>query len=160
MLRQTKSAHKAKWLIAAMDRMDQRLEPAKRQEIREACACCKGGLRLKQSKAICATGRTLEERIELANKAKLVFGHSVVRLSSGPIQVSFGPDDLPSYRCVCLPGAQEPVSPTYCLCCLGHVKHHLQTALGTPLKGRLLSSALVSQGTRTCSFEFEIVEER
>lgn len=64
--------------------------------------------------------------IAAANNTPFVFGHSVSLEADGRVLVSFAPDNLEQYRCVCLPKASEPISITYCYCCGGHVKHHLQ----------------------------------
>jgi hypothetical protein len=42
--------------------------------------------------------------------------------------------------------------------CGGHVKHHLQTALGRQLQLTVLSSALSSEGQKPCKFSFAIVD--
>lgn len=158
-LRKTSPAKKADWFRAAMTRMDDLLDCDIRNTVREGCACCLGGRRQKISKGIAAGYETLEERIQAANEAKYVFGHSVQMMPDGNILVRFFPEGLDHYRCVCLPQAKEPLSITYCYCCGGHVKHHLQTALGRELDCTVLSSALSSGGTESCVFSFRVVEE-
>jgi hypothetical protein len=76
----------------------------------------------------------------------------------GEVLVSFSPEGLDKYRCVCLPKATDPVSITYCYCCGGHVKHHLQTALGRKLQMKVRSSALASGGKRPCTFLLSILD--
>ena len=153
----TSPEKKADWMRDAMLRMDYLLEPGTRQAVREACACCLGGKRLEISKGIAKNHATLEERIEAANRARFVFGHSVHQEEDGRIVVNFFPEDQTTFRCVCMPKAKEPISITYCYCCGGHVKHHLQTALGEQLKLEVRSSALSSGGTQGCSFIFDMV---
>ena len=70
--------------------------------------------------------------------------------------VCFAPEGQEHYRCVCLPKAREPLPVTYCYCCEGHVKHHLQAALGRKLAGVVRSSALSSGGAKPCTFLFTI----
>lgn len=154
--RSTKPEKKAGWMWEAMDRMDRLLDKNKRYAIRESCACCLGGKRLKISKSIAANNISLEDRISAADKRKFVFGHSVSKESDGKILVLFSPPGLPHYRCVCLPKAEKPISITYCYCCGGHAKHHLQIALDRKLTCHVLSSALSSGGQKPCSFEFSI----
>jgi len=149
---------KADWLRGAMLRMDRLLDKDTRHTVREACACCLGGKRLKLSKAIYANHNTLEERIQAANETPFVFGHSVTLQEDGQVLVAFAPDRLEHYRCACLPQAKEPLPVTYCYCCGGHVKHHLQTALGVPLQVRVVSSALSSGGKQGCKFLLRIVQ--
>lgn len=149
---------KADWMHGAMRRMDQLLEKDTRHAVREACACCLGGKRLQLVKAIRQIYATLDERIRAANETRMVFGHSVAMQADGQILVSFAPEGQPGYRCVCLPKAKEPISVTYCYCCGGHVKHHLQIALGESLECTVRSSALSSGGKRPCTFLFRICE--
>lgn len=146
----------AGWLAGAMAKMNQALDAATVQSIREACACCLGGKRLQVSQAIRRAGRTLEERIQMANDAPFVFGHSVERMADGKIAVQFSPDGLTKYSCPCLRQVAVAVPLTYCMCCGGHVKHHLQAALGERLVGTVVTSALSSGGKMPCRFEFEV----
>lgn len=155
-VKSTPPAQKADWMRAAMRRMDVLLDRDTRHAVREACACCLGGKRLEESKAIARRFATLEERIAAANATPFVFGHSVCRQEDGSILVSFQPAGLPEYRCVCLPHAKEPISITYCYCCGGHARHHLQLALGCELQLKVRSSALSSGGKRECSFVFTL----
>lgn len=158
-IRQTSdNAEKSGWMRGAMQRMDKLLNRDTRREVREACACCLGGQRFKLSKAIAKNHATLEQRIRAANETKMVFGHSVTLQEDGTILVAFAPEGLPQYRCSCLGRVNAPISITYCYCCGGHVKHHLQTALGKKLEVKVCSSALSSGGTRPCTFLFKILE--
>lgn len=154
-----KPRQKADWMRAAMRRLDESLDEPTRQAVREACACCLGGKRAQVAKGIAGDHATLEGRIAAANEAHFVFGNSVTRGDDGKVRVAFFPEGRPSYNCVCLRGATEPVSITYCYCCGGHVRHHLQTALGRELECRVLSSALASGGTEGCVFEFDVLGE-
>jgi len=156
--RGTKPEKKAEWMKGAMHRMDKLLDRQTRYAVREGCACCLGGKRLKTVKEIAKQNETLEDRVLAANEAKSVFGHSVTLEEDGRVRVCFSPDGLPQYRCVCLPKAKEPLSITYCYCCGGHVKHHLQTALDRKLECRVRSSALSSGGRKPCTFIFCVEE--
>ncbi len=155
--RGTKPEAKAAWMREAMQRMDALLDEGTRHAVREACACSLGGQRLEISQGIARKGGTLEERIQAANATRYVFGHSVTLQADGTALVSFAPAGLPEYRCVCLPKANGPLSITYCYCCGGHAKHHLQTALGRKLAMKVRSSALASGGKEPCSFVFSLV---
>jgi hypothetical protein len=48
----TDAQAKAQWLKGAMQRLAEQVPGSRIQRIREACTCCKGGLRNKLSKAI------------------------------------------------------------------------------------------------------------
>lgn len=156
--RTTPPARKSEWLRQAMLRMDQLLDQPTRHAVREACACCLGGKRLETTKRIAKQFSTVEERVRAANEAKHVFGHSVSAQSDGRVLVRFAPEGLEHYRCPCQPQAAEPFSLTYCYCCGGHVKHHLQTALGCQLTVEVCSSALASGGKSPCTFLLAVCE--
>jgi hypothetical protein len=153
MLRKTDSATKAGWMRTAMLKMDQSLDLDIRKQVREGCACCLGGKRLEISRAIARENHTLASRISAASRANLVFGHSVTEVG-GEVLVHFAPGGQDRHRCVCLPKAEEPISITYCYCCGGHVKHHLQIALGEKLDCEVASSALSSGGKEPCVYRF------
>ncbi len=150
----TSPEKKADWMRGAMQRMDQLLAPYVRQAVREGCACCLGGKREKSVKEIDKRGGSLEERITAANETKYVFGHSVSLQEDGCIIVAFSADGLAPYNCVCLPKAKQSVPITYCYCCGGHIKHHLQIATGRALDLTVLSSAVSSGGQAPCKFSF------
>ncbi len=156
--RSTKPEKKAEWMRGAMLRMNKLLDAPTRKAVREGCACCLGGQRLKTSLAIAKGNDSLEERIKAANDAKSVFGNSVTMMENGEILVRFYPEGLEHYRCVCMPKAEKPLPITYCYCCGGHVKHHLQIALGRNLDCATRSSALSSGGKLGCVFSFKIKE--
>jgi len=152
--RSTKPEKKAEWMRGAMIGMNRLLDRQTRNRVREACACCLGGRRLKISRAIAQENETLQNRIKAANEASYV--GSVSMGENGEILVRFAPEGLDRYRCVCLPKTEKPLPITYCYCCGGHVKHHLQIALGRSLDCTVLSSALSSGGRRPCTFRFTI----
>jgi hypothetical protein len=149
---------RAKWMAAAMDRMDSLLDETTRHSARERCACCLGGKRLQLSRGIAREHESLEERVRAASEATFVFGHAVSLTDDGDVLVRFAPDGLPSYGCACLPVRDEPMPITYCYCCGGHAKHHLQRALGRRLDVTVLSSALSSAGREPCRFLFKILD--
>jgi len=154
-IRRTSSgAQKAAWLKGAMLRMGRLLDKETWQPVREDCACCLGGKRQELVKAIAKKGGTLEERVAAANETKMVFGHSVTLQEDGQVLVCFAPEGLEHYRCACLGQVKEPLPISYCYCCGGHVKHHLQTALGRKLALTVRSSALSSGGRKPCTFLF------
>ena len=70
-LRSTKPEKKADWMRDAMKRMNSLLDLQTRRAVRESCACCLGGKRLKLSKEIARTYSTLEDRIEAAARTPL-----------------------------------------------------------------------------------------
>lgn len=156
--RGTRPEEKAAWLRGAMVRMDETLDEPTRRAVREACACCLGGKRLEVSKGIARDHGSLEERIRAANEAPFVFGHAVTLQEDGRVLVRFAPEGQDRYSCPCLSKAREPLPITYCYCCGGHVRHHLQIALGRKLACEVVSSALSSGWTQPCTFLFTLEE--
>ena len=153
-LRKTSPEKKADWMRGAMLRMNKLLPAATRKSVREACACCLGGRRLKTSQTIAAENATLEERIKAANIANYV--GSITLQENGEIIARFNLQKQPPYRCYCLPQAKKPLPITYCFCCGGHVKHLLQIALGRELDCTPISSALSSGWLKPCAFSLKI----
>lgn len=157
-LRKTKAAAKADWFGQAMAKMDELLDLETRKSVREGCACCLGGKRAKMCEEIVKNNDSLDERISAANEAHYVFGHSVTR-DGDDIVVQFFPDGLDHYRCACLPQADKPLPISYCYCCGGHIKHHLQNALGRKLDCTTEQTALSTGGKKPCVFKFRILDE-
>lgn len=152
-----KPEKKARWMIEAMDRMDSLLDVSTRRAVREACACCLGGKRFEISRDIGRNCKTLEEAIKACDEAKYVFGHSVKLEQDGTVIVSFEAEGKECYGCVCLPKrAPGPVSETYCYCCGGHIKSHLQRALNRKLSCTVVHTALSTGGKTPCTFSFAI----
>ncbi len=148
---------KTDWFRGAMVKMDVLLDIETRKAVREGCACYLGGQKSRACKKIVQENESLEERIKAVNNLKYICG-SVTMKPNGDI-IACGDTDIRYYRkCVCLPEAKEPLSITYCYCCGGHVKHHLQTALGRKLEGTVIASALSSGGKKPCTFRFRISE--
>ena len=154
-----KPAVKTGWFREAMERMDRLMPLEQRQAVRESCACCLGGERLKQSKRIAKQFNTLEERIAEANQTHLVFGHSVTRETDGTVTVRFAPDEATNTRCVCIGAVETPISETYCFCCGGHIKHHLQIALGVKLTCKVMHTSLTTAGRKSCCFNYTIIPD-
>ena len=150
---------KADWMRGAMQRMDELLTSNVRHAVREGCACCLGGKREKLVKEIAKKGGSLEERIKAANETPFVFGNSVTLQTDGRIMVRFAEEGLEKYGCPCLPRAAQPLPVTYCYCCGGHVKHHLQIATGRKLELTVATSALSSGWKQPCTFLFALAGE-
>jgi len=148
---------RAEWYRGAMERLDRLVDEPTRQAVRRACACCLGGKRYEMVKAIAARHQTLDDRVRAADKAKLVFGHSVTLEDDGRVRVLFAPEGLESYGCPCLPVSNEPMPVSYCYCCAGHAQHHLETALGRKTEVEVVCTALSTCGKKPCTFLFRLV---
>ncbi|MHB0877607.1 MAG: DUF6144 family protein [Anaerolineae bacterium] len=152
------AAAKATWMAEAMRRMDALLDYDTRRKVREGCACCLGSKRGDLMKAVARQGGSLEERIAAASEAKLVFPMGVQLQDDGRILVRFGPEGPATFDCPCIRQSPERISITYCQCCGGHVKHHLQTALSCKLDCEAQTSVLASGGQDVCSFLLTVRE--
>lgn len=157
-LRKTSPTKKADWMREAMLRMNRLLDLNTRKTVREACACRLTGRPLKASQAIARENKSLKGRIKAGNEALSVFGGCVRMQENGEILVRFAPEGLDHYRCPCLPGADKPLPVTYCFCCGGHIKYHLQISLGRELDYTIHSTALSSGGKLPCTFSLRIKE--
>ncbi len=156
-----KNEKKAEWFYNAMQIMDLRLDPSTRYKVREDCACCLGGKRHDACKLINKNYSSKKERIEKADETKLVFGNGLKEIAKGKYEVSFFPDNLEHKSCPCLTGLSEAMPITYCYCCGGHVKYHLETVLGQKLEVKVITSALSTKGKNGCKFELtECVNEK
>jgi len=151
----TKPDIKAEWCYQAMTRMDELLEESLRQKIREDCACSIKGWRNDLCKKVNKNYGTAEERIKAVNEASSIFGDGVKIVGDGKYEVFFFDDSKEEFRCVCLRSLDKEWSETWCYCCGGHVKYHLETLLGKELKVKVVSSALMSNGRENCIFELE-----
>lgn len=156
-----RKGERAAFFIEAIKRMEQSLDPETCQAVRDACACSKGGWRLKAVQKLAReyAGRSLEEKLKALWQVTYM-GKPVLN-EDGTITTGIG--DEGGFECPCPVfngmGLQEPVSKTYCYCCAGHFRFHYQIALGVKLSTRaVLSSALDSRRKEPCRFVFEIVE--
>jgi hypothetical protein len=157
-LRKSSPAKKADWMREAMLRMNKLLDLKTHKTVREACACRLKGRPLKASQGIASKNKSLEDRIKAANKAIAVYGGCVRMQENGEVLMRFSSEGLDHYRCPCLPGADKPLPVTYCFCCGGHVKYHLQIQLGRELDYAIQSTALSSGGKLPCTFSLRIKE--
>jgi hypothetical protein len=153
-----KKETRAAFFIEAIKRMDKLLDNETCRDVRDACACSKGGYRLKASEKFAHeyVGRSLEEKLQAMWQAKM--GKPVLN-ADGTITTGIG--DEGGFECPCPvfqgTNVKEPVSKTYCYCCAGHFRFHYQIALGVKLKTLAVeSSALASSRELPCRFTFEI----
>jgi hypothetical protein len=149
----SKNSEKSIWLFNAMKEMDKLIDKELRQKIREDCACCLSGKRQAICKKIYRDYETNEKRIQAINETHLVFGNEIKKTGTKKYEVRFFDDNLSIQKCVCLKDLNEGMPISYCYCCGGHVRHHLENVLGVPLKVKVISSALSSKGTKNCVFE-------
>jgi len=149
----SKKEAKAEWFCNAMNVMDELLDEKTKKEIREDCACCLEGKRKKVCKEINKKYDTTEDRIKAVNETHFIFGHEIKIIGKGKYEVTFFDEKIPEKRCSCLKIVMEKYMPkTYCLCCGGHIRHHLETILGKRVDVEFITSALTTQGKKSCRF--------
>jgi len=136
-----------------MKKMDDLLDEDFRKKIREECACCKKGWRNNDCKQVYKKYNTVEDRINAINQLSSVFGEGVKVLGKDRYRVTFFKDNPNSYKCVCQKMLNKEWSYTWCQCCGGHIKYHLETLLGERLEALLVTTALTSNGKNNCIFE-------
>jgi hypothetical protein len=147
---------KAAWFYNAMNVMDELIADNNlKQNIREGCACVLGGWRHKFFKEVNKKYSTTEERIKAVNDEHHILGHEIKIEGKGRYIIYFWEEPLTEPKCSCFGKIKfdKEWSETYCYCCGGHVKHHLQTVLGKKVKVKIVSSLLCSQGEKNCIFE-------
>ena len=148
----------ADWFRGAMMKMDKLLDKEVRYALREGCACSLGGQKLRAATKIAQENDTLEERIKAVNAKHYICGSNVTLEKNGELLVCGDTEGRYGNKCVCLPDAKEPLPITYCYCCAGHFKHHLQIALDRKLECTVVSSPLNSGDKYPCTFRFRIIE--
>ena len=149
----SKNEIRAEWFFNAMNTMDELLDEETKIKVREDCACCLEGKRQKLCKDVNKNCKTIEEKISVINKTHYVFGHEIKIIGTGKYEVTFFDEEIPLKTCSCLKIVMEkPMSKTYCYCCGGHIKHHLETVLGKKLNVEIINSALMSMGEKSCKF--------
>lgn len=139
----------------AMDRMDERMPSDVKRQTREACACCKTGPRQKLARAIYAEHDTFASRLAALAATPEIVGHTAYQLPDGRVRVVFA-ESAGDMQCPCLPVGNPPLSLTYCMCCGGQVKHHLQIALGVRAVCTVVQTLQCNQPPVPCVFDYTL----
>lgn len=156
---------KIQFMRRAMEILDRCFDFDERCAIIDNCACCLGGLRQKNINKFIDTiegqNMTLAKKIQ-ALRESLLFSETTRLNTDGTITdgVYYRVDGQYKCACTCLSKEviEEPISSTYCLCCAGHFRHHLQNALDIKLKTiKVVSSPLESLGEKPCEFVFKVI---
>ncbi len=149
------------YFVRAMQVLDECLDFQTRAEIRGACTCSTGGWRQQAVRRVAReyAGQSLAARVEALGQVKYM-GFPQLH-EDGTISGGVGTEGGFDCPCPAFKGwkYEEPVSPTYCLCCAGHFRHHYQIGLGVKLRVKeVLSTALASRRQEPCRFVFEVVK--
>lgn len=156
-------------LVDITVRMDELLEPDIIYQCLDACAC--GTLKKELSGIKKIETDTLQEKIE---KIPLLedyhSGWNVVLNKDYTLTAGWAIAEKDNYSCVCsatvnkklkvsdLTHESRTMPLTYCLCCAGHCRRHLEKLLDIQLKTKeIVSSPINSNGKKPCEFIFEIV---
>jgi hypothetical protein len=146
---------KVEWCFNAMNKMDELLDNNIRQKIREGCACNLGGKRENYCREKKKKYGIIEDRIKVVNDTHYIFDQEIKIIGNGKYKVTFWEEPILEPKCSCFPKIKfdKKWSETWCYCCGGHVKHHLEVILGKKVVAKIISSALTSQGKKNCIFE-------
>ena len=144
--------------------MDELLTKEQRIAIMEQQGCCKAGIGTKAHNAFGAkhAGKTLVEKVASLNAAQMPHKAPCQLNEDGTLSVYWGVNDSEYNMCPCgiikkLPKPRT-VSPTFCGCCGGHIRHNYQKSLGVKLRLKeIVSSASSSGGKKRCEFLYEIL---
>ena len=113
--------------------------------------------------------KTLNEKIDHINSVS-PDSEQIVLNADNTLTATWSFDDNGKYKCLCSAAVKNGVKVsdlvagdcamplTYCFCCAGSGRRHLQLQLGVELKTReIISSPINSRGEKPCKLIFEIV---
>jgi len=163
-------------LINVIERMENTLDSDTLHQILDSNACTGGKKFLKQCEKIGKeiADKTLSERIAHVNSISSD-SEKIILNADNTLSVKWSFDNNGKYKCVCSAvvitgvrvselalennNAGDCVMPlSYCYCCAGSGRRHLQLQLGVELKTKeVISSPINSKGQKPCEFIFEIV---
>ena len=156
-------------LVDITARMEELLEVEMIYQILDSCACGTGKKEIAGLKEIDA--ETLKGKSDAI--AQLGDFHSdwdIILNQDDTLTAGWHIKKEKNYACVCpaivknkvkvsdLIAQNRTMSLTYCFCCAGHCRQHLQKLLGIQLKTKeIVSSPINSGGEKPCEFIFKIV---
>ncbi len=160
-------------LVDVIGRMENLIDSDMMHEILDSCACGGGQEFLNQCKKIGKdlAGKTLDEKIDYLNNY-IFHSEKIILNRNNLLTGTFLYKENEKYKCVCSAAVKKgmmvydltentdnrtmPLS--YCFCCAGSFRRHLQLQLGIELKTKkIVSSPINSRGQKPCEFIFEIL---
>ncbi|SHJ48286.1 hypothetical protein SAMN02745248_00258 [Hathewaya proteolytica DSM 3090] len=157
-------------LVGVIERMEKLLSPEIIYEILDSSACATSKKELNGIKKIEA--ETLQKKI--ANIALLGDFHAdwnVVLNEDNTLTAGWVIKENDGFACVCTSTVNKKLKVrdithenrtmplTYCLCCAGHCRQHLEKLLDIQLKTKeIVSSPINSKGQKPCEFIFHIIK--
>lgn len=156
-------------LVDITMRMEKLLNPEITYQVLDSCACGISQKEINGLKKIEAD--TLKEKIErIAFIGDFHSDWSVTLNPDNTLTAGWSIKDKENFSCVCsaVAGKNTKVSDlahvdrtmplTYCLCCAGHCRKHLEKLLGIQLiTKKIVSSPINSKGKKPCEFILEII---
>jgi len=156
-------------LVDVTSKMEALLDPEIVYQVLDSCAC---GTSRKLIAGISAMkSETLEEKIEEIGRLGDFHSGWIIGINpDNTLTAGWHIKENESFACVCsadvgkklrvrdLPLAGRVMPLTYCFCCAGHCRQHLQKLLDIELRTKeIVSSPINSGGKKPCEFIFEIV---
>ena len=164
-------------LVNVIERMEKALDSNSCQEILDSHACTGGNEYLKRCEKIGKeiADKPLIEKIDHINNISSE-AEKIILNADNTLSVIWSFDNNGKYKCVCpaavktgvrvsdialgnniAGGCVMPLS--YCFCCAGSGRRHLQLQLGAELKTKeIISSPINSNGEKPCEFILKIIE--
>ena len=157
-------------LVGITERMETLLDPDITYQILDSSACGTSQKELHSLKQI--VGETLQKKIEkIAFLGDFHSDWDIALNDDNTLTAGWSIKDNVSFACVCsaVVNKKQKVSDlshegctmplTYCLCCAGHCRRHLEKLLGVQLKTtKVVSSPINSKGQKPCNFIFDILK--
>ncbi|WP_035289182.1 MULTISPECIES: hypothetical protein [Clostridiaceae] len=161
-------------LVEVITRMETLLDSIIMYESLDSCACLGGKEYLKKCEKIGKelTGKSINEKILYLN-SKIFLSESIALNNDGTLTAVLVYKNNDKYSCVCSATVCKGVKVSdlalsksnsvdrdmplsYCLCCAGSFRRHLQLMLDVKLKTKeIISSPINSRGEKPCEFVFE-----
>lgn len=156
-------------LVGITERMEKLLQPELVYQILDSSACGTSQKELNGIKIIEAD--TLKEKIKkIALLEDFHADWNVILNKNNTLTGGWNIRENDGYACVCSAAVNKNLKVselthsncamplTYCLCCAGHCRRHLERILDIQLKTKeVVSSPINSKGQKPCQFIFEIV---
>jgi len=162
-------------LVNIIRRMEKSLKPDIMHEILDSCACTGGKKYLNYCENIGKeiAGKTLKEKVDFLNKDS--GSEKIILRNTNTITFILSNKDDNKYKCVCSATVKKGIKVadltlennisddcimplSYCFCCAGSMRLHLQLKLGIEIKTKeIVSSPINSKGKKPCEILFEII---
>jgi len=162
-------------LVHVIEQMEQALDVDTLREILDSHACSGGKEYLTQMKKIGKeiSDKTLCEKITHVNSISSA-EENIILNKDNTLSVKWAFGNNGKYRCLCSAAVKKGIKVSdlslsntdsdcimplsYCYCCAGSGRRHLQLQLGIELRTKeVVSTPINSSGTKPCEFVFEIV---